>query len=164
MHFCANSLVGESMVEPLKYYHNNVYGTICLLETMVEQEVTRFVFSSTAAVYGEPEQSPITENSSKKPTNTYGETKLAVEKMLPWLDQAYGLKSMTFRYFNAAGAHPSGEIGEDHNPETHLLPLILKTALGQRDKISIFGKTIPPPMAAASGIISMSWILQPLIF
>ncbi|UYO61749.1 UDP-glucose 4-epimerase GalE [Acetobacterium wieringae] len=145
MHFCANSLVGESMVEPLKYYHNNVYGTICLLETMVEQEVTRFVFSSTAAVYGEPEQSPITENSSKKPTNTYGETKLAVEKMLPWLDQAYGLKSMTFRYFNAAGAHPSGEIGEDHNPETHLLPLILKTALGQRDKISIFGEDYPTP-------------------
>lgn len=145
MHFCANSLVGESMVEPLKYYHNNVYGTLCLLETMVEQEVKRFVFSSTAAVYGEPEQSPITENSSKKPTNTYGETKLAVEKMLPWLDQAYGLKSMTFRYFNAAGAHPSGEIGEDHNPETHLLPLILKTALGQRDKISIFGEDYPTP-------------------
>lgn len=145
MHFCANSLVGESMVEPLKYYHNNVYGTLCLLETMVEQEVTRFVFSSTAAVYGEPEQSPITENSTKKPTNTYGETKLAVEKMLPWLDHAHGLKSMTFRYFNAAGAHPSGEIGEDHNPETHLLPLILKTALGQRDKISIFGEDYPTP-------------------
>ncbi|URN83361.1 UDP-glucose 4-epimerase GalE [Acetobacterium wieringae] len=145
MHFCANSLVGESMVEPLKYYHNNVYGTLCLLETMVEQEVKRFVFSSTAAVYGEPEQSPITENSTKKPTNTYGETKLAVEKMLPWLDQAHGLKSMTFRYFNAAGAHPSGEIGEDHNPETHLLPLILKTALGQRDKISIFGEDYPTP-------------------
>lgn len=145
MHFCANSLVGESMVEPLKYYHNNVYGTLCLLETMVEQEVKRFVFSSTAAVYGEPEQSPITENSSKKPTNTYGETKLAVEKMLPWLDHAHGLKSMTFRYFNAAGAHPSGEIGEDHNPETHLLPLILKTALGQRDKISIFGEDYPTP-------------------
>ncbi|WP_286947389.1 UDP-glucose 4-epimerase GalE [Acetobacterium sp. UBA5834] len=145
MHFCANSLVGESMVEPLKYYHNNVYGTLCLLETMVEQEVKRFVFSSTAAVYGEPEQSPITENSTKKPTNTYGETKLAVEKMLPWLDHAHGLKSMTFRYFNAAGAHPSGEIGEDHNPETHLLPLILKTALGQRDKISIFGEDYPTP-------------------
>ncbi|WP_303868121.1 UDP-glucose 4-epimerase GalE [Acetobacterium wieringae] len=145
MHFCANSLVGESMVEPLKYYHNNVYGTLCLLETMVEHAVKRFVFSSTSAVYGEPEQSPITENSSKKPTNTYGETKLAVEKMLPWLDQAYGLKSMTFRYFNAAGAHPSGEIGEDHNPETHLLPLILKTALGQRDKISIFGEDYPTP-------------------
>ncbi len=145
MHFCANSLVGESMEQPLKYYHNNVYGTLCLLETMVEHAVKRFVFSSTAAVYGEPEQSPITENCSKKPTNTYGETKLAVEKMLPWLDQAYGLKSMTFRYFNAAGAHPSGEIGEDHNPETHLLPLILKTALGQRDKISIFGEDYPTP-------------------
>ncbi|MBC3900110.1 UDP-glucose 4-epimerase GalE [Acetobacterium malicum] len=145
MHFCANSLVGESMEQPIKYYHNNVYGTLCLLETMVAHGVKRFVFSSTAAVYGEPEESPITEDSSKNPTNTYGETKLAVEKMLPWMDQAYGLKSMTFRYFNAAGAHPSGEIGEDHNPETHLIPLILKTALGQRDKISIFGEDYPTP-------------------
>lgn len=145
MHFCANSLVGESMGQPLRYYHNNVYGSLCLLETMVKYEVKRFVFSSTAAVYGEPQESPITEESIKNPTNTYGETKLAVEKMLPWLDQAHGLKSMTFRYFNAAGAHPSGGIGEDHNPETHLLPLILKTALGQREKISIFGEDYPTP-------------------
>lgn len=145
MHFCANSLVGESMEQPIKYYHNNVYGTLCLLETMVEHGVKRFVFSSTAAVYGEPEESPITEDSIKNPTNTYGETKLAVEKMLPWLDLADGLKSMTFRYFNAAGAHPSGEIGEDHNPETHLIPLILKTALGQRDKISVFGEDYATP-------------------
>lgn len=145
MHFCANSLVGESMEQPIKYYHNNVYGTLCLLETMVANGVKRFVFSSTAAVYGEPEESPITENSSKNPTNTYGETKLAVEKMLAWMDQAHGLKSMTFRYFNAAGAHPSGEIGEDHSPETHLIPLILKTALGQRDKISIFGEDYSTP-------------------
>ncbi len=145
MHFCANSLVGESMAEPIKYYHNNVYGTLCLLQAMVEHGVKRFVFSSTAAVYGEPKQSPISEDSIKNPTNTYGETKLAVEKMLPWLDQAHGLKSMIFRYFNAAGAHPSGTIGEDHNPETHLIPLILKTALGQREKISIFGEDYPTP-------------------
>ncbi|PKM71188.1 MAG: UDP-glucose 4-epimerase GalE [Firmicutes bacterium HGW-Firmicutes-17] len=145
MHFCANSLVGESMEQPIKYYHNNVYGTLCLLETMVEHGVKRFVFSSTAAVYGEPEESPITEDSIKNPTNPYGETKLAVEKMLPWLDLADGLKSMTFRYFNAAGAHPRGKIGEDHNPETHLIPLILKTALGQRDKISVFGEDYATP-------------------
>lgn len=145
MHFCANSLVGESMEHPIKYYHNNVYGTLCLLESMVKYEVKHFVFSSTAAVYGEPAVSPITEDNIKNPTNTYGETKLAVEKMLPWLDQAHGLKSMTFRYFNAAGAHPSGKIGEDHNPETHLIPLIIKTALGQRDRISIFGEDYPTP-------------------
>jgi UDP-glucose 4-epimerase len=140
MHFCANSLVGESMEQPLKYYHNNVYGTLCLLETMVECEVKKFVFSSSAAVYGEPKELPITEESEKSPTNTYGETKLAVEKMLKWMDAAYGLKSMVFRYFNAAGADPSGEIGEDHEPETHLIPLILQTALGLREKISIFGE------------------------
>ncbi|PKM60633.1 MAG: UDP-glucose 4-epimerase GalE [Firmicutes bacterium HGW-Firmicutes-4] len=145
MHFCANSQVGESMEQPIKYYQNNVYGSLCLLETMVEHGVKRFVFSSTAAVYGEPAESPITEVSTQKPTNTYGETKLAVEKMLPWLDLAYGLKSMIFRYFNAAGAHPSGKIGEDHNPETHLIPLIIKTALGQRDKISVFGEDYPTP-------------------
>lgn len=143
MHFCANSLVGESMEQPLKYYRNNVYGTMCLLETMVENEIKNFVFSSTAAVYGEPEEIPITEETSKNPTNTYGETKLAVEQMLKWMDQAYGLKYMVFRYFNAAGAHPSGAIGEDHDPETHLIPLILKTALKQRDKISIFGDDYP---------------------
>ncbi len=143
MHFCANSLVGESMEQPLKYYRNNVYGTMCLLETMIEKGIKNFVFSSTAAVYGEPEEIPITEETPKNPTNTYGETKLAVEKMLKWVDQAYGLKYMVFRYFNAAGAHPSGVIGEDHAPETHLIPLILKTALKQRDKISIFGHDYP---------------------
>lgn len=145
MHFCANSLVGESMEQPIKYYHNNVYGTLCLLETMVECEVKNFVFSSTAAVYGEPEELPITEETAKNPTNPYGETKLTVEKMLKWMDTAYRLKSMVFRYFNAAGAHPTGEIGEDHDPETHLIPLILQTALGVREKISIFGEDYPTP-------------------
>lgn len=145
MHFCANSLVGESMEQPIKYYNNNVYGTLCLLETMVEYNIKEFVFSSSAAVYGEPEELPITEETEKSPTNTYGETKLTVEKMLKWMDVAYGLKSMVFRYFNAAGAHPTGEIGEDHNPETHLIPLILQTALGLREKISIFGEDYQTP-------------------
>jgi UDP-glucose-4-epimerase len=140
MHFCANSLVGESMIKPLDYYNNNVGGTLCLLETMVECGVKKFVFSSSASVYGEPEQIPIIESAAKHPTNTYGETKLAVEKMLRWTDEAHGLKYMVFRYFNASGAHPSGSIGEDHSPESHLIPLILKTALGQREQISVFGE------------------------
>jgi len=139
MHFCANSQVGESMERPIKYYNNNVYGTLCLLETMVEFKVKNFIFSSTASVYGEPQELPITEKTTKKPTNTYGETKLAVEKMLKWIGDAHGLSYMIFRYFNASGAYPSGEIGEDHTPESHLIPLILQTALEQREKISIFG-------------------------
>ena len=140
MHFCANSLVGESMEKPLDYYNNNVGGTLCLLETMIECGVKKFVFSSTASVYGEPEQIPILESAAKNPTNTYGETKLAVEKMLRWTGEAHGLKYMVFRYFNASGAHPAGNIGEDHSPESHLIPLILKTALGQREQISVFGE------------------------
>ena len=140
MHFCANSLVGESMEKPLDYYNNNVYGTLCLLETMVECGVKKFVFSSSASVYGEPEQIPILESAAKTPTNTYGETKLAVEKMLRWTGEAHRLKYMVFRYFNASGAHPAGNIGEDHSPESHLIPLILKTALGQREQISVFGE------------------------
>ena len=140
MHFCANSLVGESMEKPLDYYNNNVGGTLCLLETMIECGVKKFVFSSTASVYGEPEQIPILESAAKNPTNTYGETKLAVEKMLRWTGEAHGLKYMVFRYFNASGAHPAGSIGEDHSPESHLIPLILKTALGQREQISVFGE------------------------
>ena len=140
MHFCANSLVGESMEKPLDYYNNNVGGTLCLLETMIECGVKKFVFSSSASVYGEPEQIPILESAAKHPTNTYGETKLAVEKMLKWTGAAHGLKYMVFRYFNASGAHPAGSIGEDHSPESHLIPLILKTALGQREQISVFGE------------------------
>ena len=140
MHFCANSLVGESMEKPLDYYNNNVGGTLCLLETMIECGVKKFVFSSSASVYGEPEQIPILESAAKHPTNTYGETKLAVEKMLRWTGEAHGLKYMVFRYFNASGAHPAGNIGEDHSPESHLIPLILKTALGQREQIAVFGE------------------------
>lgn len=139
IHFAANSLVGESMQIPLKYYNNNVYGTQVLLEAMVANDVKRIVFSSTAAVYGEPECVPILENDRTKPTNTYGETKLAMEKMMKWADVAYGIKYIALRYFNVAGANKNGLIGEDHNPETHLIPLILQIPLGKREKIMVFG-------------------------
>ncbi|SEO14890.1 UDP-glucose 4-epimerase GalE [Paenibacillus sp. OV219] len=143
IHFAANSLVGESMKDPGKYYHNNVYGTLCLLEKMNQYGVKKIVFSSTAATYGEPENVPIHEHDRTLPTNTYGETKLAMEKMMKWFDVASGIKYVSLRYFNAAGAHASGKIGEDHNPETHLVPIILQTALGQRSHISIFGDDYP---------------------
>lgn len=145
IHFAANSLVGESMNHPIKYYHNNVYGTLCLLEKMNEYNVKRIVFSSTAATYGEPERVPIQETDRTVPTNTYGETKLAMEKMMHWFDIAYGIRYVSLRYFNAAGAHISGKIGEDHSPETHLIPLILQVPLGQREHISIFGEDYPTP-------------------
>lgn len=137
--FAAFSLVGESMTEPLKYFNNNVYGTISLLEAMRDYNVKYIVFSSTAATYGEPEVVPITEDSKTIPTNAYGESKLLVEKILRWCDRAYGIKYTTLRYFNAAGAHISGKIGEDHSPETHLIPIILDVALGNREKIMMFG-------------------------
>lgn len=137
--FAAYSLVGESMSEPLKYFNNNVYGTINLLEAMKEHGVKYIVFSSTAATYGEPKFIPITEDSETIPTNAYGESKLLVEKILRWCDHAYGIKYTVLRYFNAAGAHVNGKIGEDHSPETHLIPLILDVALGNREKIMMFG-------------------------
>jgi UDP-glucose 4-epimerase len=143
IHFAANSLVGESMKEPGKYYHNNVYGTLCLLEQMKKSNVSRIIFSSTAATYGEPERVPIDEYDRTLPTNTYGETKLAMEKMIRWFDEAHGIKFVSLRYFNAAGAHESGKIGEDHNPESHLVPLVLQVALGQREYISVFGEDYP---------------------
>lgn len=143
IHFAANSLVGESMQNPGKYYHNNVYGTLCLLEAMKKADVKRIVFSSTAAAYGEPERVPIDEYDRTLPTNAYGETKLAMENMIRWFDTAHGVKSVSLRYFNAAGAHDSGKIGEDHNPESHLIPLILQVALGQREAISVFGDDYP---------------------
>lgn len=139
IHFAANSLVGESMEKPYEYYHNNVFGMMCLLDVMKENNVNKIVFSSTAATYGEPKNIPILEEDETKPTNTYGETKLAMEKMMKWFDQAYGTKYVSLRYFNAAGAHESGMIGEAHNPETHLIPLILQVPLGKRDKIYMFG-------------------------
>lgn len=143
IHFAANSLVGESMEKPYEYYHNNVYGTMCLLEVMRKNNVNKIVFSSTAATYGEPKDIPINEKNGTNPTNTYGETKLAMEKMMKWFDQAYDIKYVSLRYFNAAGAHESGIIGEDHNPETHLIPLILQVPLGQREKIYMFGDDYP---------------------
>ena len=145
IHFAANSLVGESMQVPGKYYHNNVYGTLCLLEKMHEHNVRRIVFSSTAATYGEPENIPIDENDRTLPTNAYGETKLAMEKMMKWFDTAHEIKYVSLRYFNAAGAHESGKIGEDHAPETHLIPIVLQAALGQRPHISVFGDDYDTP-------------------
>ena len=139
IHFAANSLVGESMKNPLKYYDNNLYGTKVLLNSMIENNIKNIVFSSTAAVYGEPEKFPIEETDKTEPTNTYGETKLAMEKMFKWTEVAYDLKYVSLRYFNACGAHSSGEIGEAHNPETHLIPLILQVPNGKRESISIYG-------------------------
>lgn len=143
IHFAANSLVGESMEKPYEYYHNNVYGMLCLLDVMKENNVKKIVFSSTAAIYGEPKSIPIIETDETSPTNTYGETKLAMEKMMKWFDQGYGTKYVSLRYFNAAGAHESGIMGEDHHPETHLIPLILQVPLGKRDKIYMFGNDYP---------------------
>jgi UDP-glucose 4-epimerase len=139
IHFAANSLVGESMSNPLKYYDNNLCGTKVLLEAMVAHNMDKIVFSSTAATYGEPEKVPILESDRTEPTNTYGETKLSMEKMFKWTGKAHGLRFVSLRYFNACGAHISGEIGEAHKPETHLIPLILQVPNGQREEISIFG-------------------------
>lgn len=143
IHFAANSLVGESMTNPLKYYDNNVNGTKVLLQSMVAHGIDKIVFSSTAATYGEPENVPILETDKTEPTNTYGETKLSMEKMFKWTDKAHGLKYVSLRYFNACGAHESGSIGEAHNPETHLIPLILQVPLGKRESISIYGDDYP---------------------
>ena len=143
IHFAANSLVGESMTNPLKYYDNNVNGTKVLLQSMVAHGLNKIVFSSTAATYGEPEKVPILETDRTEPTNAYGETKLSMEKMFKWTDRAHGLKYVSLRYFNACGAHVSGEIGEAHKPETHLIPLILQVPLGQREAISIYGDDYP---------------------
>jgi UDP-glucose 4-epimerase len=145
MHFAAFSLVGDSVKTPLAYYRNNLAGTLSLLEAMIRFNVKRFIFSSTAAVYGEPTAVPITEEHPCVPTNPYGATKLAVERMLKDCDPAYGLKYMSLRYFNAAGAAPDGMMGERHQPETHLIPLVLKTALGDFPHIKIFGTQYPTP-------------------
>ncbi|WP_394120247.1 UDP-glucose 4-epimerase GalE [Planococcus donghaensis] len=139
LHFAANSLVGESMENPLKYFDNNVYGTQVLLKAMVDHDVKKIVFSSTAATYGEPESVPITETMPTNPASTYGETKLTMEKLMKWTGFAHGLKFVSLRYFNVAGARETAEIGEDHQPESHLVPLILQTALGQRKEITVFG-------------------------
>lgn len=143
IHFAAFSLVGESMTAPLKYYENNLYGTKQLLEAMVQENVDKIVFSSTAATYGEPKNIPILETDETNPTNTYGETKLSMEKMFKWTANAHGLRYVSLRYFNACGAHESGLIGEAHNPETHLIPIILQAAAGVRESITVYGTDYP---------------------
>ncbi|AGX41865.1 UDP-glucose 4-epimerase GalE [Clostridium saccharobutylicum] len=139
IHFAANSLVGESMTKPLLYFNNNVYGMQVLLESMVKHNIKNIVFSSTAAVYGEPKKIPILESDETNPTNPYGETKLAMEKMMKWVNKAYGINYVSLRYFNVAGALEDGSIGEDHSPETHLIPLILQVPLKKREFITVFG-------------------------
>ena len=143
IHFAASSQVGESMDHPLQYYDNNLGGTLALLQEMTAHGVDKLVFSSTAAVYGEPERVPILEGDTLSPTNCYGETKRSMEKMIGWAARAHGLRYVALRYFNACGAHPSGTIGEAHNPETHLIPLILQVPAGRREKILIFGDDYP---------------------
>lgn len=145
MHFSAYSLVGESMQSPERYYENNLYGTLNLLNAMQQAGIKYFIFSSTAAVYGEPHYVPIDEGHPTLPTNVYGETKLAVERMLHWFDTVYGLKSIRLRYFNAAGADPDGDIGELHNPESHLIPIVLSAALGDREEIAVYGTDYDTP-------------------
>lgn len=145
MHFAAYSLVGESMEKPYEYYRNNVCESMSLFNSMIRHDIEYIVFSSTAATYGQPDFSPISENSLQNPVNTYGETKLAIEKMLKWFGLAYGLKSVCLRYFNVAGAYKTGNIGEAHTPETHLIPIILEVANGKREKIKIFGNNYPTP-------------------
>lgn len=139
IHFAANSLVGESMTNPLLYFNNNVYGMQILLESMVKHNIKNIVFSSTAAVYGEPKRIPIMEEDETNPTNPYGETKLAMEKMMKWVSKANGINYISLRYFNVAGALNDGSIGEDHYPETHLIPLILQVPLKKREFITVFG-------------------------
>ncbi len=140
MHFASSILVGESVVDPAKYYRNNFANTQNLLDVMVKHDVKHFIFSSTAAIFGEPQYTPIDEQHPKQPINPYGRSKWMVEQMLEDYDRAYGLKSTCLRYFNACGADPDGELGERHDPETHLIPLVLQVASGKRESITVFGK------------------------
>ena len=145
IHFAAYSLVAESMKKPLKYFDNNTAGMVKLLEVMNEFSIDKIVFSSTAATYGIPEEVPIKETTPQNPINPYGESKLMMEKIMRWADKAYGIKFVSLRYFNVAGAKPDGSIGEDHMPETHLLPIVLQVAMGKRDKLQIFGDDYNTP-------------------
>jgi UDP-glucose-4-epimerase GalE len=149
MHFAAFAYVGESVGEPELYYRNNVEGTLTLLSTMREAGVERIVFSSTCAVYGVPDEVPIIETTAKAPLNPYGETKLAIERALHWYSGAYPVRYAALRYFNAAGCDPDGEIGEDHDPETHLIPRVLRAALGTGDPVDIYGTDYPTPDGTA---------------
>ncbi len=143
MHFAAYGLVGESVKRPDLYYRNNVIAGLTLLEEVVKSRIKYLIFSSSAAVYGEPEELPVKENHILRPVNPYGETKMILENALNYIHKAYGLKFISLRYFNAAGASPQGDIGEDHEPETHLIPLVLQAALGKRDGITIYGDDYP---------------------
>jgi UDP-glucose 4-epimerase len=143
IHFAANSIVPESMKHPYEYYHNNVFGMMSLLKVMQTNQVTKLIFSSSAAVYGEPAQIPIQEEDATLPTNPYGETKMAMERMMKWFDSAYGIRYIALRYFNASGAHNKRKLGERHNPETHLIPLILQSALGIKDFVCLYGDDYP---------------------
>ncbi len=143
MHFAANSLVAESMINPSKYYQNNVANTLNLLDIMVKNNVNHFIFSSSAAIFGEPEYVPIDEEHPQKPINPYGASKLMVERILADYATAYGLNSVCLRYFNACGADPDGELGECHDPESHLIPLILQVASGRREAVTVFGRDYP---------------------
>ena len=145
IHFAASSLVGESVEKPLEYYGNNVHGMETLLKAMVRNGVGRIVFSSSAAVYGEPSRVPIVEEDPARPTNPYGETKLAMEQMMKWAERAHGLRYVSLRYFNVAGAAGDGSLGEDHRPETHLIPLVLRAALGLTEGVGIFGDDYDTP-------------------
>ena len=149
IHFAAYAYVGESVTNPRKYFGNNVAGTLNLLDAMLDAGVRDIVFSSTCATYGEPRAVPIAEDHPQSPVNPYGETKLAVEKILRWYSQAYGLRYAALRYFNAAGADPDGEVGEDHDPETHLIPLAIEAALGTRGALDIYGTDYPTPDGTA---------------
>ena len=144
MHFAAYLDVGESVREPVKYYRNNVGGALSVLEAMAARSVSSFIFSSTCATYGEPVETPITETHPQRPINSYGETKLTVERALPHFERAYGIHSVALRYFNAAGADPDGEIGEDHAPEIHIIPRAIEAAIGGRG-VQVFGDDYPTP-------------------
>ncbi|HVH74683.1 MAG TPA: UDP-glucose 4-epimerase GalE [Stellaceae bacterium] len=149
MHFAAYAYVGESVRDPSLYYQNNLGGSLALLDSMRAAEVGQIVFSSTCATYGNPETVPIGEDARQLPINPYGETKLAIERALRWYGEAYGLRSVALRYFNAAGADPDGEVGEAHDPETHLIPLAVETALGRRDCLEVYGTDYPTPDGTA---------------
>lgn len=142
-HFAAYSLVGESMENPMKYFKGNVYGTLNLIEAMIEYNVRYIVFSSSAAVYGNPEKIPITEDQPKNPTSVYGQSKLMIEEILEWFSRLNKIRYVALRYFNAAGAYYDGSIGEAHDPETHLIPIVLQTAAGKREKVFIYGNDYP---------------------
>ena len=139
MHFAAYASVGDSVINPSKYFDNNIVGGLNLVEAMREHDVGKIIFSSSAAVYGEPQHVPIEESHPKNPTNPYGESKLMFENILKWYDTAYGTRSISLRYFNASGSDPDGTIGENHSPEEHLIPIVLQAALGQRESVSVFG-------------------------